>query len=147
MIRAGKEKDMPDIVRMARDFWQHTQFKDEEYQPEMVEGMAKACMDQGLMCVYESAGEVHGFACGIAGPLMANMDVISGTEMAWYVDPEHRGGKAGIGLLKELESMAKAAGCKYWTMIFMQSSMPAQVEGMYKKMGYNLQETSYTKVI
>ena len=147
MIRAGTDADIPAIIRMAEDFWQHTQFKDEEYQCEMVAGMAQACIDQDLMCVYESGGEVHGFACGIAGPLMANADVMSGSEMAWYVDPSHRSGRAGIGLLKKLESMAKDAGCKYWTMIFMQSSMPDAVENMYVKMGYNLQETSYTKVI
>ena len=146
MVRQGEARDLQDIVRMAREFWKHTIF-DEEYDPYMVEAMAQNCMDQGLMAVLDIDDSVRGFACGVAGPLMASAEVLSGTEVAWWVDPEHRSGKNGIQLLIELEKMAKNQGVKYWSMIFMESSMPDKIEGIYQKMGYNKSETSYTTVI
>jgi GNAT superfamily N-acetyltransferase len=146
VIRAGTTDDIPEIIRMAEQFWQNTEFREEVYDPYMVEAMSQACIGQGLMAVLDSDG-VHGFACGIAGPLLASGDVLAGTEMAWWVDESHRTGRNGIELLRALEKMAKAAGVKYWTMIFMESSMPSMIERIYKKMGYKLTETSYMRVL
>lgn len=146
MIRAGTVEDFPEIVRMAREFWKHTIF-DEPFCADSVEGMAAHCMDQGLFAVLEIKGKAAGFACGIKGGLLANVYVTTGTEVAYWVDPEHRRGRNGIALLKGLEDMAKEHGVKYWSMIFMQSSMPETVEQIYLKMGYNKSETSYTKVL
>jgi len=146
MIRTGTVDDIDDIVRMAEEFWQHTMF-DEEYEPEMVAGMAENCMDQGLMSVLQIGDDVVGFACGVMGPLLANSKVMAGTELAWWVDPVHRQGRNGVMLLKSLEKKAKAAGVKYWTMVFMESSMPDTVKGMYERMGYHKSEESHTKVL
>jgi GNAT superfamily N-acetyltransferase len=65
--------------------------------------------------------------------------------LAWWVAPEHRGGTAGIKLLKRLESAAKEKGCVYWSMAFMETSMPSVVKKMYEKLNYELKETSYGK--
>ena len=146
MIRAGSEADLPEVVRMAREFWKHTIYN-ESFCEESVEGMSKMCMEQGLFAILEVDGKAAGFACGIKGGLLANVHVTSGTEMAWWVDPEHRKGRNGIALLKGLEKMAKAQGIKYWNMVFMESSMPDKVEQIYQKMGYNRSEVSYTKVL
>lgn len=145
MIRSGTKDDIPAIIRMAEQFWKHTEF-DEVYDPDMVAGMSQACIDQGLMSVYDNDG-VCGFACGIAGPLLASSEVLAGTEMAWWVDEDKRGGSAGVKLLKHLEGLAKSIGVKYWTMIFMESSMPKEVESMYKRMSYHKTETSYMRVL
>jgi len=144
MIRDGLEKDIPDIVRMAEEFWRHTQF-DDAYDPIMVECMAQECMRQSLMKVLVTDKGVQGFICGIKGPLMASGDIYSGTEIAWWVDPDARKGNGGIELLNAIEGAAKAAGCKYWTMVFMASSMPDEIEKIYQNRGYTLAETSYTK--
>ena len=144
MIRAGETSDIPAIVEMARQFWQHTQY-DDDYQPEAVEGMSQACIDSGLMSVLVVDDKVEGFACGLKGPLLANFDVLAGVEVAWWVNPDHRAGRNGIALLKHIEKAAKDAGLKYWSMIFMQSSMPDAIEQIYIKMGYKKAETTYTK--
>jgi len=146
MIRNGIVNDLPEIIEMSREFWKHTIY-DEEFCPDTVEAMATLCIDQGLMCVLDVNGEIKGFACGIKGGLLANSEVFSGTELAWWVDPSHRQGRNGIGLLKGLERQAKEAGVKYWNMIFMESSMPSVIEGIYLKMGYNKAEVAYTKVL
>lgn len=147
MIRAGTADDFSEIVRMAREFWKDTIYKDEPFCEDSVEGMIGVCMDNGLFAVLEVSEKVVGFACGIKGGLLANVHVTTGTEMSWWVDPEHRKGRNGIALLKGLENMAKAEGIKYWNMVFMESSMPDTVEQIYQKMGYNRSEVSYTKVL
>lgn len=147
MVRSGSSEDLESIASMAREFWQHTIYKDEEFCPDTVKAMAQMCIDQGLMSVLDANGSVKGFACGLKGALLANCSVASGSEVAWWVDPDHRNGKNGIGLLINLEKQAKEAGIKYWNMIFMDSSMPDTIEGIYQKMGYNRSESAYSKVL
>jgi N-acetylglutamate synthase-like GNAT family acetyltransferase len=146
MIRNGTVEDIPQIVEMARVFWKETIY-DEPCCDDTVAMMAQMCIDQGLMSVAEVDGKVEGFACGVLAPLLANAEVLMGSEVAWWVNPEHRQGKIGVGLLLALEKQAKEQGIKYWNMVFMESSMPREVEEIYKKMGYRKNEVSYTKVI
>jgi N-acetylglutamate synthase-like GNAT family acetyltransferase len=146
MIRSGTTEDIPEIVEMAREFWKETIYK-ETFDPETVEAMSQLCIDQGLMCVVDIGGKLEGFACGVKGALLANSEVLSGTEVAWWVNPDHRQGKNGIGLLMALEKQAKEQGIKYWNMAYMQSSMPEKIEGIYKRLGYERAEVIYAKVI
>lgn len=146
MIRAGEESDLDDIVSMARVFWSETIYE-EEYCPDTVRGMARMCLDQSMLSVLEVDGSAVGFACGIVGGLLANGSVKSGTEIAWWVNKEHRSGRNGISLLKHIEGQARSAGVKYWNMVYMQSSMPDSIQGIYEKMGYKKSEVVYTRIL
>lgn len=146
MIRSGFESDVTQIVTMAEEFWSHAGY-DEEYCPDTTKDFLEVSLSQGLLSVLEIDGKLQGFACGIKSGLLGNINVCSGTELAWWVNPSHRSGRNGIGLLKHLEELAKMAGVKYWNMAFMESSMPKEVESIYKKLGYTKKETIYQKVI
>ena len=144
MIRDAIKADFPAIELHAARFWQETGF-DEPYQAGSALFYMDIAFDQGLLLVAEHGGEVVGFAAGALSPLMGNNDYLSGSELAWWIEPEHRGGRLGIQLMKELESAARTAGCDFWNMIYMQSCMPEAIEKMYQKMGYVLKETTYGK--
>lgn len=146
MIRSGKESDLDRIVEMSGEFWAESPF-DDPFEPEHVRIMAALCIETDMLAVYEKDGVVFGFCCGIAGPLLGSSGVMIGTEVAWWIDPEHRSGRAGMGLLKAMEERAKAAGCKYWAMMYMHTSMPEQIESIYRKLGYKQAETSWTRVL
>jgi hypothetical protein len=146
MIRAGTREDVPQIVDMGRVFWKETIYK-EDFEPETVSELFNTCIDHGLMSVLEIDDKLEGFACGLKTPLIANSKVFLGTEVAWWVNPDHRQGKNGIGLLMALEKQAKEQGIKYWNMAYMQSSMPEKVEEIYKQFGYEKNEVIYSKVI
>lgn len=146
MIRAGQKSDIPAIVTMASEFWGHTIYT-EPVCPESVSLMANHCIDNGLMSVLEIDGEVVGFASGVKGPLLGNNSVMAGTEIAWWVDPDHRSGKNGVALLKHIEGLAKEAGIKYWNMAYMESSMPEQIKSIYEKLGYQQTEVIYSRVL
>jgi GNAT superfamily N-acetyltransferase len=146
MIREATKQDFDDILRLSADFWLHTQFS-EPFNAEHTKNMVQLAHDHCLLAVVEIDSRVVGFCAGICAPLMGSPHAVAGTELAWWVDPEHRGGKNGIALLLFMEQLAKKAGVKYWNMVSMESSMPEQVGRMYEKMGYHKSETSYTKVI
>ncbi len=146
LIRSGTTQDIQAIIEMAREFWGHTIY-DEEFQPSAVQAMAELCIEHGLMSVLVVNDIVRGFACGVRGPLLANSNVFSGTEIAWWVQPDFRRGRNGIALLKHIELLAKEAGIKYWNMVYMESSMPDEVRRIYDAMDYKQTETIYMKVL
>lgn len=146
MIRLAEEKDFDDILRLSEAFWQDTQFT-ESFEPDHTLKMVKFSHDQNFLSVVEHENEIIGFAAGIYAPLLGNSKVLAGTEIAWWVDENHRGGKHGIMLLKFMENQARTLGVKYWNMVAMESSMPEVIKGMYERMGYTHQESTYTKVM
>ena len=146
MVRAGLQSDINAIVEMSDEFWAQTIYEEPAIADD-VALMAKHCIDSKLMSVLQIGGQVVGFACAVAGPLLANHSVKTATEIAWWVNPDHRSGRNGISLLKHIERLAKEAGVKYFNMAYMESSMPEQIRSIYEKIGYRQTEIIYTKVI
>lgn len=144
MIRHGEERDIEPIVAMACEFWAHTTYKDPAC-PETIRGMVSLCINDHLMSVIEINNDLVGFAAGLTGPLLGNGLVLTGTELAWWVNPAHRSGSNGVKLLKHIEQSAKDAGVTYWSMAYMESSMPEAIKGIYEKMGYQRTEITYMK--
>jgi len=144
LIRPATKDDYPAIESHAEEFWAHAPF-DVPYKSGSAIFYMDIAYEQGLLLVAEHQGEVVGFAAGACSPLMGNDDYIIGSELAWWIDPAHRGGRLGIALLMALEVAAKESGCAIWNMIYMESCMPKIIEKMYQKMGYTLKETTYSK--
>lgn len=144
MIRAATGNDLPAINEMFREFWSHSAYK-VPFKDGSPDVYARLALDCGLLFIAERDGEVIGFSAGALASLMGNDDYVMGTELGWWVNPECRGGREGIQLLDALESGARDAGCTFWHMIFMESSMPETIKGIYERRGYTLHETTYCK--
>lgn len=146
MIREATQDDIEQILIMCAHFWENTDYE-EEFNAEDTRVMVQSALSQGLLAVAEVEAGVIGFVAGIKGPLMANHSVLTGTELAWWIEPEHRKGRLGIDLMLYIESLARIQGVKYWNMISMESSNPEVANRIYKRLGYIKSETSFTKVI
>lgn len=146
MIRSATVDDFDDILDLSAEFWLQTQFS-EPFEREHTLAYVTMAHDHGLLCVAEINGDIVGFCAGVKSPLMGSSQAIAGTELAWYVTPNHRGGKTGVALLIFMEQLAASQGIKYWTMVYMESSMPETVGRMYEKLGYRKAEVCYTKVL
>lgn len=144
MIRLATEDDFNSILLMCADFWKHTQFT-EEFEPDHTLNMVKMAHEHGLLAVVDCDGVV-GFCAGVKMFLLGSTQALCATEVAYWLNPDHRKGKNGIALLLFMEELVKEQNIKYWTMVSMQSSMPEIVGQMYERMGYVHSETSYTKV-
>ena len=145
MIRLAEIDDIPHIIDMAKTFWEKTVY-DEPINEETISAMCHLCIQNKLMCVLDIEGP-KGFGCLTKGALLGDHRVTVGTEVAWWVEPEYRESGYGIELLKMLEKLAKDAGIKYFTMVYMESCMPEVIKEIYQKMGYNRHEISYMKVL
>ncbi len=142
MIRAATEADYPALEAHCAEFWKSAPF-DEAYRAGSAVMYFDIAREAGLLLVAERDGVIVGFAAGAISPLMGDSGVLQGAELAWWVAPDHRGGTLGIRLLQALEDAGRAAGCRYWNMIFMETSMPEAVRSIYERLGYTLKETVY----
>lgn len=146
MVRDGNTADLDAVVVMAEQFWKHTRYE-VPFDPVHVRNMAALALDHGLLAILEIDGQVEGFTAGVKGPLLGNASVLSGTEIAWWVNPAARKGRNGIVLMKHIEQMARDQGVRYWNMIVMESCMPEVGAAIYERMGYEKSETSYTRAL
>lgn len=146
MIRRGLHCDFPEVVELARHFWKETIYE-EPFCAESVRNMVALAHAQGLLAVLEEDAGIVGFVAGCKGALLGNASVTTGTELAWWVEPEHRKGRQGIELMKFIETLAREQGIKYWNMVSMQSSSPEVANRIYERLGYQKTETSYSKVL
>lgn len=146
MVRDGKAEDIPTVVEMAREFWKHTRY-DDPFDQDYVAFMTGMALEHGLLAILEVDGAIEGFTAGLKAPLLACAGVLSGTEIAWWVNPAARKGRNGIALMQHIERMAKAQGVKYWNMIVMESCQPEVGAAIYKRLGYEKSETSYTRIL
>lgn len=144
MIRLATEADFDAILEMSAKFWLHTQF-DEPFDREHTLIMVQFAHAQGLLAVVDVDGPI-GFCAAVKSPILGSPNAYGATELAWWLNPESRGGKHGIALLRFMEQLIQEQGIKYWTMVAMESSMPKEVGRMYEKLGYVRSEISYTKV-
>lgn len=145
MIRQAIDCDIPDILRMAADFWKHTDYS-EPFDHAHVANAVQNCMSQGLVAVIDENGLV-GFCAATMFPLLGSIGAMMATELAWWIDPNHRKGRKGLELMRFMESLARERGVKYFNMIAMESSSPETAEKIYLRTGYRKAETTYTKVL
>lgn len=143
MIRLAKENEFDEILMLAAEFWEQTEY-DEEFDPDQAALMIRLCFDSGLLVVLDVGGVV-GFVAGVQAPLLGNKSTMMATELAYYISPSHRG--AGVNLLRFYENQARSLGVKYNVMVSLQSSSPEIANKIYEKMGYHLTEMSYVKVL
>ena len=145
MIRVAKKEDIPAILLLCEEFWKHTLY-DEEFDCDHTQVMVNMALEHGLLEVLDLDGIV-GFVAGIKSYLMASTEALTGTELAWWVNPAHRKGRKGIDLMLFIEDLARAQGVKYWNMVSMESSDPEIANKIYERLGYKKTETSFTKVL
>ena len=144
MIRAYESKDLLSVIKMAQKFYSTTGYESViPFDDDSASVMINAAADQGMCFVAEKDGELVGFVLGLAFPSMVNREYLIGAEMAWWVDPEHRG--IGTALLSAIESAARSQGVKIWSMVALESSSPDVAEAIYLRRGYEKTERTYSR--
>lgn len=105
--------------------------------------MVEMCHDLGVLAVSVSKSRVTGFVAGMTMPFVGNPDVKVMAEIAWWVEPEYRGGRSALALLNYLESQARLLNCKHLSMFSMAGEHDA--EPIYRKRGFELREKTFHK--
>lgn len=144
LTRPGDRGDIPQITRMALEFWPQTGYGIPADTGSIIR-LAARCIDEGLMTILEVEGAAVGFLAGLKAPCIANDQVIIGSEIAYWIDPEYRSEGNGYLLLTAAEQAAEQAGVHVWSMMSLEAVEPDKVDRLYKSMGYVPGEHSYSK--
>lgn len=150
MIRHAVESDVPQLVKMGQDFLRSTAYQG--LIPENLSAMESAARmlidrtpDTGVILVADVGTPVDSALVGMLG-LVLTAHPISGesvaSELWWWVDPAFRG-ITGIKLLRAAQQWAIALGANKIYMI----APDADVETLYRKMGYRKIEVGYQLVL
>jgi GNAT superfamily N-acetyltransferase len=101
-IRTATNFDAPKIIEMLKHFRSHTPIpemndcNDEIYISKLIRQLI---LGMGIIYVAEKNSEVVGMIIGVKGPSIWDQELIMLREMAFWVEPEHRGSTAGYKLI------------------------------------------------
>lgn len=144
VIREAVEADVPALVRMGLSFV--------DYQPlpiPMCAGDLRQAV-VGLMqnpdaIVLVAGSDPYALLLGIAMPLWFAPRTMVASELAWWVDPDKRGGSAGIRLLRAFENWAEARGIEHIAMSAIESDLVASAGPLIERRGYKVVERIYNR--
>jgi GNAT superfamily N-acetyltransferase len=148
MIRQANKYDMDAIVRMLKSFRDKapTQFLRDSSNQEHIEKMLNNILaGAGFILVAVKEDETVGMVIAAQHPNIWNPDVTQVSEVAFWVDEEHRGGKIAHRLLH-----AYIQQCEEWKQenriqFFSLSKMHNSPDLSYDKFGFEKLEETWIK--
>jgi len=144
-VRKARSSDSLDFALLAKAFLKESKFPFNLDVAKLLENFELA-IENPDFCLFllEDGGDLVGMLVGgIASPLFSKDRVA--TELAWFVEPEHRDGRAAYKLLASYEKWAKDSGCSFVTMVDIDTL--ESLEPLYTRKGYTLTEKTYVKEI
>lgn len=136
MIRTATPDDLPKLLEWGRHFAESVDLPG-GYDPESAEGLFRQLMDAGILLIGEG-GAVGAFV----HPSPYNAAHVTGQELFWWVEPEHRGNGTGKALFDALQVAVAEAGAGSFTM----STLGDHGIGrFYESRGYRQTDQNYTK--
>jgi len=150
MIRPMTSDDIPAILPMARRFLQFSEYRalNDELSNECITTGMGSVIDMNMSLVADDGDRIVGFLFGIVGPLWFAQHIQVAVELAWWVDPEHRG-LAGVRLLQTFEQLARERGLRYVAMsdLVLNGSEQSPASRILGHFGYTLCERMHAKEI
>lgn len=145
-IRHADRTDFAEILECARAFWNSLpQSKTVAFCSRSSIATLNDMLAQEMLFVAEEDMVVVGTLGGVVGPMFMNAGKLQGSEVFFWVDPEHRGSGAGRGLIRAAEHAAKIRGAVYWNMVTLEGVGTEAVASMYLRDGYTATERAFTK--
>lgn len=104
-------------------------------------------IEHGRVFVAQIDGVIVGMLMAVCTPSWFAPKTLVATELAWWMDPEHRGGMSAIRLVKAFEQWAKQSGASVASMCELVIEGQPPVGEMIERMGYAPSERTYMKEI
>lgn len=143
MIRKATKEDKLEFLVLVKEFLRESKYPFSLSVKKVSENYDKVVEHPDFFVFLSVVNdEVVGFlVAGVTSPLFSE-DVVS-SELAWFISKDHRGSSESLKLLSSYEDWAKSKGCKFITMVDIDTL--ESLEGFYKKKGYTLTEKTYVK--
>lgn len=150
MLKIATWDDFFDIRDMLEKFSQASPYKeitlDVQKMESIIEKILGGDKSEALILLYIVNERPVGLLVGMKTEMNLNYDKIA-HELIWWVEPQYRGGRAGIELFKAFEFWAKKVGCKLVQMSLVETEDAPKVQKIYSKFGYKPTERAFLKEI
>ena len=147
LVRQAHDLDVPALVDMGMQFANHYPVAS-EVDPYALDATIRQLIandDAAVLVVSHQGSDPYAVLVGMEIGLWFAPDTRVASELAWWVDPSHRGGSAGVRLIRAFERWAKARGIEHVCMSDIQTNDSASAGPLIERQGYQLQERSYIK--
>ena len=142
-IRLANKFDLPEIIRMLRNFRNHTpidKMRDCDNEEYVSKVFHHILLGGGVALIAEKDDQAVGMILGVINQNVWDPDINVLHELAYWVDQEHRGTSAGYRLIveynKQAEQLVKDSKIDLYTMTKMQTSPDLD----FKRFGYRKSE-------
>lgn len=146
-IRLAKTEDIPDLIKLSKSFHKSSPYRtmgfDATKTKTFFENAIATMGMQSVTLVALKDEKIVGFLAATASEPVFSASKIS-MEMAWWVEPEHRGSRSAYLLFKAYEDWALRVGCSYVQMAYLPDT-ETDLDEFYRKQGYQRVESSYLK--
>lgn len=147
-IRRATKDDAEALFVMARKFVAFAPYHDKATaSDDELRASIKHFTEHATIFVAEKCGTVIGMLVAVLAPMWYAPSCKVATELAWWVEQEHRGGTAAIRLIQAYENWARNEQASMVTMSNLEVGDDNRVASMLKRMGYRMTEQSHTKGI
>lgn len=147
VIRRATLADIPGILPLARQFRDHVSMQSvpmehlEMSLANVIEGVLP-----GVVFLSLDGEHVTGALVMVETPTWFSPDVRMATELAWFMDPEYRGGTAAIRLLEAAHDWAAERECFAVVMhSIIQGESPGSADDILQRLGFKNRERTYVK--
>lgn len=143
MIRRATLEDLPVLVAMGARFRSETAYAGlVDQDGAQLEALTRFLLEHGAVFVAQIRLEVIGMlaATVVRHPVDG---ALTGSEIAWWIEPEFRGGSAAVRLLEAAEAWAKNMGARRFQMVAPTAN--ARVGELYRRRGYAEVETTWQR--
>lgn len=147
-IRPATHDDLDALLAMGEKFFSFSRFAQFAiFDRDTARASITALIDAevGVCLVAVIDGEVIGGIVGALSPLWFAPTCLSATEFAWWVSEEHRGGMAGVKLLRSFEQWAKDKGAAMVSLSDLIINGETPAGRLLENLGYLAIERSHVK--
>jgi len=144
MIRLATKNDIPELLRMGKEFFDASGYGDiTSFNEEDTTVLINKLIGEGFLLT-DGKTSMLGF---VVFPMFMNSSYIVAQELFWWVDEESRRSGIGAELLLETEKLAKKLGASSMIMLSINGLNGKKVNEFYEKKGYVKREQSYMRAI
>jgi GNAT superfamily N-acetyltransferase len=143
IIRRATRPDVPALIALGRRFNDASGLNLAFSEPRAIQAITAAIdlPDRLALTLATPAGPLAGFLFAHVGlPPFSTTRVVA--EDAFWIEPDHRGGRTALRMISEFEAWARAQGAASASLSALQSS---RVAALYERLGYVRSEAHFTK--
>ena len=142
MIRMATYDDLPELLRMGEEFFNHSGYTDSgEFNVKLVIDVLSSLIENGTLLITDG-----GMIGWMVTPMYMTGEPMA-SELFWWVDEDKRTSGVGRDLLKTMERLVEADGINIINMVSLEAMDGQRVGALYASLGYKLKEYTYSRRI